>query len=687
MLNKHSARAIKVNKRELQKKTELIVKQIIPKLKGNKPLGNKGIAGPFSHTIKGPDGKNRIFKIVIRARPTTSGLYFDGGGVGTHRKTGETFVIAEINGSMDIQTLRNAALAPKNVNLFTKTLFKVLLHEITHVADPDPKPGFAEGMSGSRIPTVSEVDLYQYYNHPKEIRAYLQEIIHELQDFYWKEGMYKKLYEFFGQNKGFMLTLQNGSETWTEIRDYLTPKNKNYILNAVYTELQDFEKRNKIATTTPLPKSFPHNEIGLMTKQEFLQYQNENEKMHPSSAYDFDYKKMNYDWSIRFVKKIRRPDYVLNVYKNENGYLFYFSEDKKGKLAALFHKGTLYHAYNLKINEFPKYIIEDDGYKINKYKPVKYVSEYKKLVSNVVSQNLEKYPNLVRRFKSKGAFYQIRSEENLEKDKGVSMAVLNQEGYVVAQAQDEWGAALLVVAKEYRGKGIGHILGKIWFKINPKYRSGGFTQEGLATAIKIWEARVREFLSKGWYYALIKEGRITLDKVKKITADVSKKIFRPKSKFIPSKKEQNQKKILVFSQDDTFILYDSKFYDIPNYEYDKLKNTIYAYGFFRDSPHVGTYVFQLDYEPQYKNIATKIILQMAKDNNEKLYDGKGTHYSDFLELEQIPEVQKEGDYIFLKKDVINLKTLAKIEKNYRRKKDRFDEKYYSLLEIASYKWR
>ena len=45
-----------------------------------------------------------------------------------------------------------------------------------------------------------------------------------------------------------------------------------------------------------------------------------------------------------------------------------------------------------------------------------------------------------------------------------------------------------------------------------------------------------------------------------------------------------------------------------------------------------------------------------------LYDGKGDHYSDLLEVEGISGVEKRGDYIHIERDIIDLRPLKLLEK-------------------------
>ena len=63
----------------------------------------------------------------------------------------------------------------------------------------------------------------------------------------------------------------------------------------------------------------------------------------------------------------------------------------------------------------------------------------------------------------------LRAEKQPVKNKGTSLAIFNSEGYIVARrAPTSGGATLLTVASEYRGKGLGKLIGHYWYEYNPR---------------------------------------------------------------------------------------------------------------------------------------------------------------------------------------------------------------------------
>jgi GNAT superfamily N-acetyltransferase len=432
----------------------------------------------------------------------------------------------------------------------------------------------------------------------------------------------------------------------------------------------------RIAGTTPLPPSFPASEIGLMTKEEFLEFRNPKEKFHPQEAYDFDLFKMNRAITSR-IGRFGRDDFWVEKYSD--GHLI--SDDDRP--VGVIHNGTLYYAnsglknklLDIKWGVFNRRSDEKILIEVKSAKQVKYLSEVMHLINPVAKRNRSYYPISLQHIIVKGEPMTVRAEKQPQKDKGVGLAILNSEGLQVAGASDEWGATLLTVAREYRGKGLGKLIGKFWYDFNPEWGSGGFTEAGKENALALWRDRIREFSARGWYTDLIRKGQITYARVKDILKGVGQ---RP-----PSRREVEEIKvrptgdILVFSDEVTFVVYDQAFLEEPDERF------IHGYGFFRDA-RVGTFIFRIDYDRPFAKLTTQVALQIAKDNGDRLYDGEG--YSDMLELKGIPGIEREGDYITVTRNLINVRSLASKEKRLRKAVDPYDEKYVLLIEMAESKW-
>jgi GNAT superfamily N-acetyltransferase len=430
------------------------------------------------------------------------------------------------------------------------------------------------------------------------------------------------------------------------------------------------------AKTTPV--ALTDVEMGLMTSAEFLAVRNPKGKWHPSEAYDFSVAQLNYRGTA-IDSQYRGSSGDIKVVAWEEGYGFFVNDSP----VAILHGNTLYHTkkmspYELKralwnhANETHKKKSEDEF----TIRVVKYLSEYMPLVNNVAKRNALAFPVVVQRVRVKEEFLVVRAEATLQKNKGQTLVITNEEGLVVAQASDEWGTTLLAVAREYRGKGLGKILGKFWYAWNPAYPSGGFTSAGERNAIGLWEQRVREFLANGWYSELLRKGEITKQRLQAILAGLGKRVPKEISK---PKSSPDSKDVLVFIEEETtFIVYNKAFLEEPDEKH------IHGFGFFRDSHPVGMFLYAIDYEPAYRKLTTMVALQMARNMRTKLYVGEG--YGDIVELSGIAHVEQEGDYIQLTQNVLNISALAKEEQKVRRVIDKYDEKKMLLLEMAHSKW-
>lgn len=428
------------------------------------------------------------------------------------------------------------------------------------------------------------------------------------------------------------------------------------------------------ALTTPLPE-YEATDPGRMTLEEFLRHRNPKGKHHPSDAYDFDLLTLNRD--LETVTTTGDVTIQRSASSPDSGYVF----SRGDVVVGVYVNGTLY-ADRFLAKHIPKGFSDrsrrGDDYvrlEVKKTQEVKYPSDYVYLVSDVAKKNRSRYPELLQRLKVKNEVYELRSERKPEKNAGTTLVLLNSEGLVVAQASDEWGTTLIAVVKEYRGKGLGVAIGKVWYQYNPEYSSGGFTNAGKANAVRIWADRVREYMRNGWYSQLVRNGDVTTKQVQEIT-----KSLPGRQKEESEAPEPVKPQVLVKVDEDniSFIVYDSRFLTDPDEKW------ILAYGFFRDSSGVGTYLYRIEYDRPYQKLANSIALQMARDEGERIYVG-GTP-GDIMETQGIDHVVEEDGYVSLDADILNLKSLRAQEKRARTPYDKYQEVSHSLVELAESKW-
>lgn len=415
-----------------------------------------------------------------------------------------------------------------------------------------------------------------------------------------------------------------------------------------------------------------------MTKDEFLAFMNPRDKHHPSDAYEVSLMKMNEDYGPT-IGTVGNGSDAVRVEKRSEGYELTMED----KLIGIVHNGIAYYDNPRMKKRIPKVVPgrQRDEYTdlgIQSYRHVKYLSEVAPLVSPRAKMNERAYPVILQRLIVKGEPMTLRAEKTPVPDKGTTIVILNSRGLIVARGSDEWGATLLQVVQEYRGKGLGKILGRYWFEYNPTWESGGFTSSGEAATISRWKDRVREFSANGWYTQLIRDGQITEARVKEILKGVGKR--EPRLPQVQPRETKPSGSVLVFADDVTFVVYDAAFLEEPDEKF------IHGFGFFRDN-HMGVYLYRIEYDRPYEKLVTSVALQMAKDNGDTIYDGSADGVSDLLEgVDNYPGVVRDGDYLKVTQNLLPLKSLAQVERLTRKKVDPYQEKYNQLLEMAEGKW-
>lgn len=233
-----AARAIRLDKgriRSLSQELQRTLMKVLPR--SDRPIGVKlWVNAPQS--VRSASGEMIDYRLLVRSRPSRGGTQFVlGGGVGPIRSTGQQAMVIEINSSVS-GAMYHRSMAGSDV--MAKQLYKLLIHELTHLADPSSDPGSAPAGAGSEVPYEEEMDLHAYYNNSKEVRAHMQEIVDEVERYFTK---YPAIADYHGLSKGFQL-LMNLSSTWKEIRGYLTQRNRQLIMKAVHTAYRDWQETN-----------------------------------------------------------------------------------------------------------------------------------------------------------------------------------------------------------------------------------------------------------------------------------------------------------------------------------------------------------------------------------------------------------------------------------------------------------
>jgi hypothetical protein len=140
------------------------------------------------------------------------------------------------------------------------------------------------------------------------------------------------------------------------------------------------------------------------------------------------------------------------------------------------------------------------------------------------------------------------------------VVVYDEDGRPCGSAQDEWGCVLYYVAEEYQGFGLGTMLGKIAWELEPGKTSGGFSPSGFANFRRTYREFVRDALTQGLYRQEIAAGRMTPARAREIiaSADLSKRA-KQDTLNLGSK---NPSDWMLYADESCFVLYDRKLKDI-----------------------------------------------------------------------------------------------------------------------------
>jgi len=226
-----ASRPIRLDKSAIRRLIDTLLKKLDRKLSrmdDDEPLGRMQIAKvPFK--VEGTSGKDIQLVVVLRSKPSSSPFPVTGGGMGTLRATGKTAIVVELNGRYQVSFYKGSP----DGSMLHDGLWNALLHELTHVAD-EYREKVEE--TTTHVKTEDELDPKWYYNQGSEVRAYMQEVVDQVLD------VLPKFQKTFDDKTSLVYALKF-SETWGEVKEHLTPRNKKKVLGAVWSAIQDVSSR------------------------------------------------------------------------------------------------------------------------------------------------------------------------------------------------------------------------------------------------------------------------------------------------------------------------------------------------------------------------------------------------------------------------------------------------------------
>ena len=268
----------------------------------------------------------------------------------------------------------------------------------------------------------------------------------------------------------------------------------------------------------------------------------------------------------------------------------------------------------------------------------------------------------------------------------------------VAAVQDEWGALLVMVAREYRGFGLGPLLVKLARTIEPDRPSGGFTQAGYRNFIKVYQRMVRDALATGLYHRLVMQGVMSMERAKEIiaSAKLTKQDIKP-SRNLNSNDPQDW--LLYADEYGTFILYDRKLKDLlgedeaDDYWIEQMIKG-YAYVQLHEGHHDDWAMLRQfgGDTPVIKRFLISCAVEYTNTNEMPLWlEPDEINYINRKMIERVEGPSKARGFNSYKViptgETFNYTGMAASERRFRRAFDRYDEFKVRLQELAYGKYR
>lgn len=368
----------------------------------------------------------------------------------------------------------------------------------------------------------------------------------------------------------------------------------------------------------------------LLTYEEFWEKVNPRSKSHSSDAYD---------WSLPKFKQTKDKYPTLLFRKEINGVSFEFRMLKQDN-----YQDNLYVKYDpdgdiVRINSLAQYYTREELLKMGKY----------------------------RRFSF---------------DFGVFHG--NQ---CVGVSQDEWGCLLVSVASEYRGFGLGPVITKLAWEAEPGKDTGGCTPKGAGVVRKVHAEFVHEYLQKGFYSLLVKQGKLTAQRAQQIIASAS---LQSKPKQQRNYGTDDPENWLLFHENGIFILYDKRLKDIYQDEDGYWKDKcIKAVGDVGGMMHENeNYLLRRiggDTEGLKKFMLLCCVTWTAEEDGKPLLV-----YEEDLPLVDTTQMKVKKDrkngWVSLITEPLDYKPMERAEKKWRKQFDKYDEFRIILMEIGSAKY-
>jgi hypothetical protein len=359
--------------------------------------------------------------------------------------------------------------------------------------------------------------------------------------------------------------------------------------------------------------------------------------------------------------------------------------------------------------DHPEHAYDVDLKQLNSY--LNNISDYPILLRNVTIKGLAfqiRLNNEKRQFTKRVGEFEHKRDANGDlvyynddeiKQKGWKthdfiIGVFNDKGERIAAVQDEWGTILIMVAREYRGFGFGPILGKIARTLEPAKSSGGFTPSGYRNFVKTYREFVRDALTQGLYREWIAKGEMTKERARHII-DSAKLQHRPK-RIEGNLNTSDPKDWLLYGKDGSFVLYDRKLKDVyqgPDSDW----NETFIKGFIlvriNDTRNgdKGIVVRLGADNPKIKSFLLNCGMAFCREEGVPFYvDPDDEEFVDHKSMEAVGEPDHVTGRLrqqYRSSSNFSPVGMTRHEELFRKTFDRYDEFFYTILELADAKYQ
>jgi len=226
-----AARAIHVDRRIVEEVIDQLGRDMARKF-GPKvsPGYNRNPVSMQTITLKNVRGEEVAVDVGFTTQASPAGDFALGGGMGYYKqgpKRGQPVVVINLNGKYPHESFM------KGVG--RQDVVQVLFHELTHSVDVGKATYKAKNKSG--LPSSRDLNLDEYYNDPREVRAFMRELFETIAPSV-RKVMDTSLGGQWGLNGTISRQLKSLTE-WPVMVKYLTSSNRNRILKGLVTMFQD----------------------------------------------------------------------------------------------------------------------------------------------------------------------------------------------------------------------------------------------------------------------------------------------------------------------------------------------------------------------------------------------------------------------------------------------------------------